>query len=113
MGVFSCTQFASSTYVITKCLAELTEKLQDQSTQISAAARLRQLTIDVELRAADRDMLSASLSECQSQDYAPQSGQITGILKQMKDTSKPRRPQRRLQTTVTQWSWRLTGLRLT
>merc|ERR1719473_668495 len=33
-----------------------------------------------------RDMLSAFLAEGSTQGYAPQSGQITGILKQMKDT---------------------------
>merc|ERR1719262_379217 len=36
------------------------------------------------MSSADRDMLSEFLS--QGQEYAPQSGQITGILKQMKDT---------------------------
>merc|ERR1719401_1033805 len=34
----------------------------------------------------DRDMLASFLSAGQSGEYAPQSGQITGILKQMKDT---------------------------
>ena len=109
MEIFNCTQFD----VITMCLAELTDKSKDQAKQSSAAARLRQLTIVVQLWADDRDMRSASLLESQSQGYAPQSGQITGILKQMKDTTKPRRPQRRSQTTATQWSWRLTGQRLT
>jgi len=54
--------------------------------QTSAGAKLRQLTIDMDLSAADRDMLSAFLSTGSSQGYAPASGQITGILKQMKDT---------------------------
>jgi len=52
--------------------------------QTTAAARLRQLTIDMDMSSVDRDALSAFLSH--SQGYAPQSGEITGILKQMKDT---------------------------
>jgi len=45
---------------------------------------LQRITIDAEMSAPDREMLTAFLS--QSQGYAPQSGQILGILKQMKDT---------------------------
>merc|ERR1719420_1895571 len=40
----------------------------------------------MDLNPGDRDMLSAFLSTGSSQGYAPQSGEITGILKQMKDT---------------------------
>jgi len=42
------------------------------------------MTVDADMNSADRDMLTAFLS--QGQGYAPQSGQIVGILKQMKDT---------------------------
>jgi hypothetical protein len=52
--------------------------------QTKAAARLQQLTIDAEMSAVDRDVISSFLA--QGQGYVPQSGQITGILKQMKDT---------------------------
>eukprot|EP00429_Kryptoperidinium_foliaceum_P049314 CAMPEP_0176115548 /NCGR_PEP_ID=MMETSP0120_2-20121206/58025_1 /TAXON_ID=160619 /ORGANISM="Kryptoperidinium foliaceum, Strain CCMP 1326" /LENGTH=754 /DNA_ID=CAMNT_0017449783 /DNA_START=61 /DNA_END=2322 /DNA_ORIENTATION=+ len=54
--------------------------------QTSTGARLRQMTIDMDLSAADRDMLSAFLSTGASAEYAPRSGQISGILKEMKDT---------------------------
>merc|ERR1719266_2165827 len=40
--------------------------------------------VDADMSSADRDMLTAFLS--QGQGYAPQSGQIVGILKQMKET---------------------------
>jgi len=50
----------------------------------AATAVLQRITIDAEMTAPDREMLTAFLS--QSQGYAPQSGQIVGILKQMKDT---------------------------
>jgi septal ring factor EnvC (AmiA/AmiB activator) len=50
----------------------------------AATTVLQRLTVDVDMSSADREMLTAFLS--QSQGYAPQSGQIIGILKQMKDT---------------------------
>jgi len=54
--------------------------------QSNAAAVVRTLTINMDLSSVDRDMMSSFLSEGQGEGYAPQSGQITGILKQMKDT---------------------------
>jgi len=50
----------------------------------AATAMLQRMTIDVDMSSPDREMLTAFLS--QGQGYAPQSGQIVGILKQMKDT---------------------------
>jgi peptidoglycan hydrolase CwlO-like protein len=52
--------------------------------QTSGASTVRKLAVDMDISAADRDQLMSFLSE--SADYAPQSGSITGILKQMKDT---------------------------
>jgi hypothetical protein len=54
--------------------------------QTSAASVVRQLSVEMDLTSADRDVVSAFLT--QSQGYAPQSGEITGILKQMSDTMK-------------------------
>eukprot|EP00444_Apocalathium_aciculiferum_P062284 CAMPEP_0183599038 /NCGR_PEP_ID=MMETSP0371-20130417/179229_1 /TAXON_ID=268820 /ORGANISM="Peridinium aciculiferum, Strain PAER-2" /LENGTH=731 /DNA_ID=CAMNT_0025811101 /DNA_START=64 /DNA_END=2259 /DNA_ORIENTATION=- len=54
--------------------------------QSNSAAVVRTLTINMDLSSVDRDMMSSFLSEGQGEGYAPQSGQITGILKQMKDT---------------------------
>jgi peptidoglycan hydrolase CwlO-like protein len=50
--------------------------------QTPAATLLRQITSSADLEDEDRETVTAFLS----QGYAPQSGQITGILKQMKDT---------------------------
>merc|ERR1719362_2632470 len=50
----------------------------------AAMSSLQKMTVDADMTSADRDMLTAFLS--QGQGYAPQSGQIVGILKQMKDT---------------------------
>jgi len=52
--------------------------------QSQTASRLRQLTVDMDMSEVDRDALTAFLS--QREGYVPQSGEITGILKQMKDT---------------------------
>merc|ERR1719487_1997800 len=52
--------------------------------QTSAASVLKRLSIEMDLSSTDRDMLSSFLSG--GSGYVPQSGEITGILKQMKDT---------------------------
>merc|ERR1719409_104027 len=56
--------------------------------QTSTASVLRRLTITLDLTPTDRDVLTSFLSQGQGQElgYAPQSGEITGILKQMLDT---------------------------
>jgi len=54
--------------------------------QTSAAAKLQQLTINMDMSSTDRDVLSAFLTNSGGQGYVPQSGEITGILKQLKDT---------------------------
>merc|ERR1719262_360531 len=57
--------------------------------QTGNAAVLRRLSISLDLSSADRDALSSFLSagagELQKYQYAPASGEILGILKQMKD----------------------------
>jgi peptidoglycan hydrolase CwlO-like protein len=50
----------------------------------AATAVLRRITLDAEMSSPDREMLSAFLS--QGQGYVPASGEIVGILKQLKDT---------------------------
>jgi len=54
--------------------------------QTATGATLRKLSVSVEMSDADRDVLSSFLSTDDTTEYAPQSGQITGILKQMRDT---------------------------
>jgi predicted nucleic acid-binding Zn-ribbon protein len=54
--------------------------------QTTQAATLRKLSIDMEMSSADRDMLTAFLAQGQGDSYAPKSGQIVGILKEMQDT---------------------------
>merc|ERR550514_1724939 len=56
--------------------------------QTSAVNLLKSISITVDLNPGDRDTLSAFLATAngQSSEYAPASGEITGILKQMKET---------------------------
>jgi len=53
--------------------------------QTRAAAVLRRLTLSMDMATFDRDLLSTFLSAKSSQEYEPQSGEILGILKQMRD----------------------------
>ena len=54
--------------------------------QTSQGVLLKKLSIDIDMSAADRDVLTSFLSGAQQSDYAPKSGEIVGILKQMTDT---------------------------
>merc|ERR1719160_966100 len=56
--------------------------------QTNTAGMLRRLSLTMDMSNADRDVLSSFLTEGNrdSHRYAPASGEIVGILKQMKDT---------------------------
>jgi flagellar motility protein MotE (MotC chaperone) len=54
--------------------------------QSAAATALKRLAVDADMASSDREALTAFLSDSSSEGYAPQSGQILGILKQMSDT---------------------------
>mmetsp|Transcript_79086 Transcript_79086/g.177148 ORF Transcript_79086/g.177148 Transcript_79086/m.177148 type:complete len:738 (-) Transcript_79086:92-2305(-) len=54
--------------------------------QTAGAATLRRISISMEMSSMDRDLMSSFLSQGQEAGYAPKSGQIVGILKQMKET---------------------------
>jgi chromosome segregation ATPase len=54
--------------------------------QTSQGALLKKLSIDIDMSPADRDVLTSFLSGTQGSEYAPKSGEIVGILKQMTDT---------------------------
>merc|ERR1719162_1579682 len=54
--------------------------------QTNTAGMLRRLSLTMDMSTADRDVLSSFLSEGSSHRYAPASGEITGILKQLGDT---------------------------
>jgi len=54
--------------------------------QSSTASILKQLSVTMDISSVDRDVMTSFLTGGQGSDYAPASGQITGILKQMTDT---------------------------
>merc|ERR1719265_2517102 len=54
--------------------------------QTTSAAVLRRLALSQEISNADRDALTAFLTGSDGQGYAPASGEIVGMLKQMGDT---------------------------
>merc|ERR1719301_428178 len=49
-------------------------------------ARLQKLSLTMDMSTGDRDMLASFLTGGSSHRYAPASGEIVGILKQMGDT---------------------------
>merc|ERR1719335_797656 len=54
--------------------------------QSNSAAVLRRLSLSQDMSSADRDLLASFLMGRAKEGYAPASGEIVGMLKQMKDT---------------------------
>merc|ERR1719408_1050105 len=73
---------------LTKAIAAIEKGMAGSFLQTGAATVLRRLTLSLSMTEADRDLMSSFLAEDQGEEtgYAPQSGEIVGILKQMKDT---------------------------
>merc|ERR1719161_56777 len=71
---------------LTKALAAIEKGMAGSFLQTNAAASLRQMSLSLDMSSVDRDLLSSFLSQGNGQGYAPASGEIVGILKQMKDT---------------------------
>merc|ERR1719333_1985350 len=69
-----------------KALAAIEKGMAGGFLQTSAAAVLRRLTLSSDISNADRDTLTAFLTGGNGEGYAPASGEIVGILKQMGDT---------------------------
>merc|ERR1712032_1266827 len=77
--------FDSTISAITKAVAALEKRVSGGFLQTSAATTLRTFVQTADLEETDRTMLTSFLSG--QGGYAPQSGQIIGILKQMGDTA--------------------------
>jgi len=69
-----------------KAIAAIEQGAGGAFLQTTGATVIRKLSVQAEMSDVDRDVLSSFLSTDSQSDYAPQSGQITGILKQMRDT---------------------------
>ena len=72
---------------MSRAIAALMKGATGSFLQTSERSVLRHLTMTMDLDDEDREALTAFLSQGQgdADGYAPQSGQITGILKQMKE----------------------------
>merc|ERR1719181_535622 len=68
---------------LSKAIPAIEKGMSGAFLQTTAASVLRQISLSAEMIPADRDMLASFLSE--GNGYAPQSGQIVGILKTLKD----------------------------
>merc|ERR1719453_1560369 len=68
-----------------KAIASL-EKGAGGFLQTTSASMVRKLSIEMDISPVDRDRIVSFLSNSADSEYAPQAGQITGILKQMLDT---------------------------
>jgi len=76
----------SNLAALKKALAAIEKGMAGGFLQTSAAGVLRRLALSQDLSNGDRDILTSFLSEGNGQQYAPASGEIVGILKQMGDT---------------------------
>jgi chromosome segregation ATPase len=71
---------------LTKALAAIEKGMAGGFLQTSAGAALRRMSVSMDMSNVDRDMLASFLTQGSGSRYAPASGEIVGILKQMKDT---------------------------
>jgi predicted nucleic acid-binding Zn-ribbon protein len=81
-------EFDANIAAVSKATAAVEKGMSGSFLQTSAAQVLKKLVLaqDNGLVDYDREELTSFLSGSSSQEYAPSSGQITGILKQMEDT---------------------------
>merc|ERR1719498_1535784 len=68
---------------LSKAIPAIEKGMGSAFLQTQSASVLRQLSETAEMNNADRDLLASFLSE--GENYAPKSGEIVGILKQMQD----------------------------
>jgi len=78
--------FSTNIAAMGKAIAALEKGAGGSFLQTSTASVLRKLSVTMDMSSIDRDALSSFLSLGAGAEYAPQSGEITGILKQMKST---------------------------
>merc|ERR1719316_1685786 len=69
-----------------KATAAISKGMGGAFLQTSTASVVKQLSITMEMSSIDRELITAFLTQGQGNGYAPASGQIVGILKQMTDT---------------------------
>merc|ERR1719453_1031743 len=80
------TEDKSNLEALKKALAAIEKGMAGSFLQTNSAAVLRRLSLNQDMSNADRDLLASFLMGNAKQGYAPASGEIVGILKQMQDT---------------------------
>jgi len=80
--------FKTNIAAMKKATAAVSKGMGGAFLQTSTASVLKQLSVTMDISSMDREMLTSFLTQGQGDaaGYAPQSGEITGILKQMTDT---------------------------
>merc|ERR1719355_388898 len=76
--------FKTNIAAMKKATAAISKGMGGAFLQTSAASVLKKLSITMDISSVDRDMITSFLT--QDEGYAPASGSIVGILKQMTDT---------------------------
>merc|ERR1719310_2030141 len=76
----------SNLAALKKALAAIEKGMAGGFLQTRSAAVLRKLALSSEISNNDRDLLTSFLTQGNGEGYAPASGEIVGILKQMGDT---------------------------
>merc|ERR1719310_162830 len=81
-------EFKTNIAAMKKATAAISQGMGGAFLQTSAASVLKQLSITMDISSMDREMITSFLTQGQASasGYAPASGQIVGILKQMTDT---------------------------
>jgi peptidoglycan hydrolase CwlO-like protein len=81
-------EMKSNLAAMTSAISALEKGMTGGFLQTSGAATIRKLVINMDLSSSDRDVLASFLSQGQGSatGYSPASGEIVGILKEMKDT---------------------------
>merc|ERR1719345_594150 len=81
-------EFKTNIAAMTKATAAVSKGMGAAFLQTSTGSVVKQLSITMDLSSIDREMLTGFLTQGQGEDsgYAPASGSIVGILKQMTET---------------------------
>jgi len=82
----SSTDLKTNTEAMSKAIAAVEKGMKGGFLQTTAASTLKRITLSDGVSDSDREVLTEFLEGSSSDGYAPASGQIVGVLKQMLDT---------------------------
>jgi len=80
------TELKANIAAMNKAVSAIEKGMGGAFLQTSTASILKQLSVTMDISSFDREELTAFLTQGGTTGYAPQSGQIVGILKEMTDT---------------------------